>query len=300
MQSAALRLEHTIVPTAPLIIDPKTRDIGGFDVRRVLPSNRRRHVGPFIFFDEMGPAEFAPGTGIDVQPHPHIGLATVTYLFDGEIRHQDSLGYDQPIRPGDVNWMTAGRGIVHSERSGPDVRAAGGRLHGIQAWVALPLEREETDPSFDHHPAAALPSVDLCGAPARLIAGTAFGATSPVQAVSPMFYLAVDAPAGATIAWPDEHPQRAVYVVSGSVWIGSEQVGANRMAVLADDDATPVRADEDARLMLFGGAPLDAPRHMFWNFVSSRPERIEQAKADWKAGRFARVPGDDEFVPLPE
>ena len=288
------------MPAAPLIIDPKARDIGDFEVRRVLPSTKRRTVGPFIFFDEMGPAVFQPGQGINVRPHPHIGLATITYLFDGEIRHQDSLGYDQPIRPGDVNWMVAGSGIVHSERAMPEALKTGGSLHGIQSWIALPLDAEETDPSFHHHPMDSLPMVNMCGAPARLIVGTAFGKQSPVQAYSPMFYLAVEAPAGSTIAWPEEHSERAVYIVSGTVWIGSESYESGRMVILAEDDLTPIRTDSDARLMLLGGAPIDAPRHLYWNFVSSRPERIEQAKQDWKDGRFAKVPGDDEFIPLPD
>jgi redox-sensitive bicupin YhaK (pirin superfamily) len=268
---------------AKLVIEPKIHDLGGFQVRRILPSARRRMVG-----------------GIDVRPHPHIGLATVTYLFEGEIWHRDSLGYVQPIRPGDVNWMTAGAGIVHSERSGPEERARDSRLHGIQSWVALPRSAEETAPGFHHHPAASLPLIEKDGASMRLIAGTAYGARSPVETFSDMFYLEAEFSAGGRLALPDEYEERAVYVVAGEVTIGAERHGPERMIVLPPGSEVSVRAEKDARVMLLGGAALDGARHIWWNFVASSPERIEKAKADWKAGAFAKVPEETEFIPLPE
>ena len=283
-----------------LVIEPRARDLGGFEVRRVLPSARRRLVGPFVFFDEMGPADFAPGTGIDVRPHPHIGLATVTYLFQGEILHRDSLGYEQPIQPGAVNWMTAGRGIVHSERTAPEIRASGTRLHGIQSWVALPREAEETDPAFDHYPAGSLPVIERDGARLTLIAGHAYGARSEVRTHSDMFYLDADLEAGASLALPDEHAERAVYVVGGTISIAGERFVPGRMVVLAPGAAATVTAEEAAKVMLLGGAAIEGERQIWWNFVSSDPARIERAKADWTAGRFDPVPGETEFIPLPE
>lgn len=282
------------------IIAPRERDIGGFSVRRILPHAGRRTVGPFIFFDEMGPKDFAPGQGIDVRPHPHIGLATVTYLFEGEILHRDSLGYVQAIRPGDVNWMTAGHGIVHSERSGPEARKTGGRLHGIQSWVALPRESEETEPGFHHHPADTLPTVERDGVRMRVIAGAAFGATSPVATASPMFYADAALAADAMLALPDALGERAAYVVEGDVSAQDRVIAPHQMVVFEDGAAAAVQARGRARVMLLGGAALAEPRHIWWNFVSSRPERIEQAKADWRAERFGRVPGDDERIPLPD
>jgi len=282
------------------IIEPHSRDLGGFSVRRVLPSPARRMVGPFVFFDEMGPAEFAPGTGIDVRPHPHINLATVTYLFEGEILHRDSLGSEQVIRPGEVNWMTAGRGIVHSERTPPARRATGQRLHGIQLWIALPRAHEESEPSFRHHDAAELPAIERDGARLRLLAGAAFGARSPVDARSPMFYADASLALGASVALPDEVAERAVYVVAGEIECGAHRIPAGRMVVLAAGAAL-LRAPAGARLMLLGGAALDGERHLWWNFVSSSLERIERAREDWRARRFPLVPGDEtEFIPLPE
>jgi len=282
------------------VIEPGTRDLGGFSVRRVLPVPRQRSVGPFIFFDEMGPATFAAGEGIDVRPHPHIGLATLTYLFEGEIMHRDSLGVVQAIRPGAVNWMTAGRGIVHSERTGPDERARESRLHGIQSWIALPRDHEEDEPAFIHHPAAALPVLDRKGVRMRLMAGEAYGQRAPVATLSGMFYLDVELAAGARLQLPNEFPERAVYLVAGGVAIDDQIYASGRMLVLNAGHDVELVAQEEARLILLGGEALDGPRHLWWNLVSSRPERVEQAKAEWKAGRFEPVPGDPEFIPLPE
>ena len=283
-----------------LTIEPRERDLGGFSVRRVLPSAKRRMVGPFIFFDQMGPMAFAAGQGIDVRPHPHIGLATVTYLFEGEIMHRDSLGRVQAIRPGAVNWMTAGSGIVHSERTDPERRRSGAALHGIQSWVALPLEAEETAPAFHHHPADTLPVIARDGVTMRLIAGSAFGAVSPVAVFSPMFYVDADFGAGALLVLDDEHEERAIYVVDGSLGVAGQIVPAGTMAVLAPGTEITIQAARPARAMLLGGALFGETRHIWWNFVSSSPERIERAKADWKERRFAEIPGESEFIPLPE
>lgn len=282
------------------VIEPGTRDLGGFSVRRVLPVPRQRSVGPFIFFDEMGPATFAAGEGIDVRPHPHIGLATLTYLFEGEIMHRDSLGVVQAIRPGAVNWMTAGRGIVHSERTGPEERARVSRLHGIQSWIALPRDHEEDEPAFFHHPAAALPVLDRKGVRMRLVAGEAYGQRAPVATLSGMFYLDVELAAGARLQLPNAFPERAVHLVAGGVAIGDQIYASGRMLVLNAGHDVELVAQGEARLILLGGEALDGPRHLWWNLVSSRPERVEQAKAEWKAGRFEPVPGDQEFIPLPE
>jgi len=281
------------------IIAPRPRDLGGFTVARVLPAAERRMVGPFVFLDEMGPADFAPGSGIDVRPHPHIGLATVTYLFSGEILHRDSLGSVQPIRPGEINWMTAGRGITHSERTPPAIRADGGTLAGMQSWVALPKDDEETVPSFAHHGAAALPVVDGEGRRVRVLVGTIYGARSPVRTFSETLYADVSLTSGATLQVPAEPEERALYLVDGTVEIAGETVAPGRLLVLRPAAEIAVTARSAARLMLLGGAKLDGPRHLWWNFVSSSRERIEQAKADWRDGRFPPVPGDGEFIPLP-
>jgi len=281
------------------VIEPRPRDLGGFSVQRVLPAEKARMVGPFVFFDHMGPAQFPAGKGIDVRPHPHIGIATVTYLFEGEILHRDSLGFEQPIRPGDVNWMTAGRGIVHSERETAEVRASEHRLNGIQSWIALPEADEETEPSFFHHPADSLPEFTQGMASLRLIAGTAFGHTAPVATFSKMFYLDARLPAGATVTLPDDHQERAVYVADGAISIAGESYTSGNMAVVAPGMDVTVDAAGDSRVMLLGGEPLDGPRHIWWNFVSSSKERIEQAKDDWKNERFEKVPGESEFIPLP-
>jgi redox-sensitive bicupin YhaK (pirin superfamily) len=283
-----------------VVIIPRVRDLGGFEVRRVLPAGERRMIGPFIFFDQMGPITFKAGTGIDVRPHPHIGLATITYLFEGEILHRDSLGNVQPIRPGEVNWMTAGRGIVHSERTPETLRMAPSPVFGIQAWVALPRAREEMEPSFAHHGAASLPVVEGKGSRVRLMIGSLMGARSPVATVSEMVYADATLAAGARLAFPVEHEERAIYVVKGVIDIASRSFGASQLLVLKRGVEAAVVAPQGARLLLLGGAALDGPRHIWWNFVSSSQQRIEQAKADWKAGRFAGVPGETEFIPLPE
>lgn len=294
-------------PAIDLIIEPRRRDLGGFEVGRVLPYARRRMVGPFIFFDEMGPADFAPGMGIDVRPHPHIGLATVTYLFDGEIRHRDSLGFDQVIRPGDVNWMISGRGIVHSERTDDGLRRRGQRLHGIQSWVALPEELQETDPAFHHHPKSTLPVIEKAGATMRLIAGEAFGAVSPVKTHSPMFYLGVEAEAGAIVPLPGGYAERALYILDGAVAIGGENYDRGRMIVFRSGSEPKIVATSPLRAMLLGGAPL-GPRIIWWNLVSTSQARIDEAKRDWTASAaagfrdsvFSLPPGEEEFIPLPQ
>ncbi len=289
--------EHVIAT----VIEARPRDLGGFEVRRVLPSVARRMVGPFTFFDHMGAAVFAPGQGIDVRPHPHIGLATVTYLFEGEIVHRDSLGSHQPIRPGDINWMTAGRGIVHSERTSQEHRQNGSRLHGLQLWVALPLSHEEDAPSFCHHPGGTLPERDHRGVKLRVLAGAAYDMTSPVETSSPLFYVDAAMSAESELALPDEHAERAIYVVEGSLRCGADRAGPGRMLVFTEDARVTLRAEEPTRVVLLGGAPLDGKRYIDWNFVSSSKERLEQAKQDWREGKFPKVPGDDvEFIPLPE
>jgi redox-sensitive bicupin YhaK (pirin superfamily) len=257
-------------------------------------------VGPFIFFDQMGPAEFVLGEGIDVRPHPHIGLSTLTYLFRGEIMHRDSLGVEQPIRPGAVNWMTAGKGIVHSERTAPEQRAQGARLFGIQSWVAMPGAQEEIDPAFIHHAADELPEIADRGATVRLIAGDLYGRTSPVKTHSDMFYAEGVLEPGAKIPLPADHVERGIYVTEGAIEVAGERFDAGRLLVFREGDEITVSAPAAARIMLLGGEPMDGPRYIWWNFVSSSKERIEQAKADWSAGRFDTVPGDSEFIPLPE
>jgi redox-sensitive bicupin YhaK (pirin superfamily) len=282
------------------VIDGRARDLGGVAIRRVLPAAARRMVGPFTFLDEMNGA-FAAGQGLDVPPHPHIGLATVTYLFDGEIVHRDSLGSLQPIRPGDINWMTAGRGIVHSERTAADRRKQASRLHGLQLWVALPMAHEEAEPAFRHHPGPSLPERERDGLRLRVLAGSAFGMTSPVQTVSPLFYVEAVMSAGSTLSLPTEHEERALYVVEGIVGCGPDRTEPGRMLVFVSGASVALRAESPARIVLLGGAPLDGRRYIHWNFVSSSRERIEQAKREWKERRFPTVPGDElEFVPLPE
>ncbi len=283
-----------------LIIDARKRDLGGFSVGRVLPSIARRTVGPFIFFDHMGPADFAPGSGIDVRPHPHINLATVTYLFSGEVLHRDSLGSEQVISPGAVNWMNAGRGIVHSERTPPALREQGYHLHGLQLWVALPQEHEESAPAFTHYPKSELPETHVNGATIRVLAGSAYGLTSPVKTYSRLLYVDVELAAGAELVAPDE-VERALYVVEGNVRCGSEAADAGRMLVLEKGVDVRVHANTPTRLVFVGGDPLDGPRHLYWNFVSSSLERLEQAKHDWRERLFPVVPGDEhEFIPLPD
>jgi redox-sensitive bicupin YhaK (pirin superfamily) len=284
-----------------LVIVPRSVDVGHFAVRRALPHVNRRMVGPFIFFDHFGPAEFRTGQGIDVRPHPHIGLATVTFLFDGEIVHRDSLGTAAAIRPGEVNWMSAGRGIVHSERTAPDHRNEAEPIHGLQCWVALPAAEEESAPGFFHHDSAALPLVSDAGRTARVVAGSAYGERSPVTTPMDTLFVDVTLTAGASLPIDAATEERAIYLISGEVDITGDRFTAGRLLVFRPGDAITVTAASDAHLMLLGGAAMDGPRHIWWNFVSSRKERIEQAKADWKAARFDSVPGDDkEFIPLPE
>jgi redox-sensitive bicupin YhaK (pirin superfamily) len=283
-----------------LVIVPRTSDLGGFTVRRALPNARRRMVGPFIFVDHMGPAEFRSGQGLDVRPHPHIGLATVTYLFDGEIVHRDSLGSDIPIRPNELNWMSAGRGIVHSERTATDHRVAGERLHGMQCWVALPAAAEEGAPAFHHHDQAALPTVAGEGKTVRVVAGSLLGVRSPVETLWDTIFAEAQLAAGASLPLDAAHEERAVYVVSGEIDVQGDRFAAGRLLVFRPGDRITVKAATDAQLVILGGAAMDGPRYIWWNFVSSRKERIEQAKADWKAARFSMVPGDSEFIPLPE
>jgi redox-sensitive bicupin YhaK (pirin superfamily) len=292
-----------MVDPIELLIQGRAHELApGFAVRRVLPSVKRRMVGPFVFFDHFGPMTVPPGgDGMEVRPHPHIGLATVSYLFEGGIFHRDSLGYAQAIRPGDVNWMTAGSGIAHSERTEAEMKRRGFSMHGIQTWVALPKAHEETAPAFEHIEAAKLPAWQEGGASLRLIVGTYAGYIAPTTHFSPIFYVAVEMPVAAKIAVLPEHAERAVYVADGTVVLGDRQLGVGDMAMLSAGTTPDVLAGADgAKLMLAGGAPMDGPRHIWWNFVSSSPERIERAKADWKAGRFATVPGETEFIPLPE
>jgi redox-sensitive bicupin YhaK (pirin superfamily) len=287
-------------PSVELLIVPPVHDLGdGFHVRRALPSSQRRTVGPFVFFDQMGPRMLRAGGGLDVRPHPHIGLATVTYLFDGEIIHRDSLGTVQPIRPGAVNWMIAGRGIVHSERTAADKRSTGSSLSGIQTWIALPKAQEERAPSFRHHAASELPVIEGEGMTLRLIAGSLFGKQSPVATLSDMFYADVTLTANARLPIAAEHEERAIYVIRGRVDIDGDRFDASQLVVLRPRQAITVLALGPVQLLLLGGAALDGPRHVWWNFVSSSTERIEQAKEDWREGRLGRVPGDAEFIPLP-
>lgn len=289
------------------LIIPRARDLGGFEVRRALPAPKRQMVGPFIFFDQMGPAEFVTGHGIDVRPHPHIGLATVTYLFRGEFRHRDSLGTDQMIHPGAVNWMIAGNGVTHSERTSEATRRQPHELFGIQTWVALPDGQEDIDAGFAHHGRDELPLLEAEGKRARLILGSAWGERAPVRTFSEMFYVDVVLEPGAAIPLPDEHEDRGAYVVDGDVDIAGRAFEAGRMMVFRPGDRVSIRAGErGARLILLGGETLTGPRYIWWNFVASSQERIEAAKEAWRRGdwsqdRFRLPPGDDgEFIPLPE
>ena len=289
------------------VIVPRARDLGGFEVRRALPSAARQMVGPFIFFDQMGPAEFLTGQGIDVRPHPHIGLATVTYLLEGRIHHRDSLGTDQWIEPGAVNWMLAGQGITHSERNDGDQRAAPHRLFGLQTWIALPEDREDDPAGFAHTPGSALPVLRAEGKEVRLILGRAWGETAPQATPSEMFYADALLEAGAVLPLPDDHEDRGVYILSGEVIVAGETYPAGRMLVFRPGDRIGVRAGgQGARLMVLGGATMDGPRHIWWNFVASSRERIDAAKEAWRAGdwahgRFRLPPGDAaEFIPAPE
>lgn len=285
--------------TAFTALKPHLKDLGGFMVRRLLPAYPHKMVGPFIFFDHIGPAQFNPGQGLDVRPHPHIGLATVTYLFEGTIMHRDSLGTAQPIHPGDVNWMTAGQGIAHSERTPEDLHKSGSPLHGIQTWVALPRLHENTPPAFEHHPAATLPTVAMPGIAMRIIAGSALGKTAPTTTFSRMFYVSVEMEAGASFTVPPEHEERAVYLVEGDALVAGEPLEPYLMAVLQPGQDVAVHAQTKTRLMLLGGEPMDGDRFIWWNFVASSREAIEDAKQRWREQRFGSVPGEAEWIPLP-
>jgi redox-sensitive bicupin YhaK (pirin superfamily) len=284
------------------VVVPRTADLGdGFTVKRALPSVQSRMVGPFVFFDHFGPAVFRSGKGLDVRPHPHIGLATVTYLFDGEIMHRDSLGTAVPIRPGAVNWMTAGRGIVHSERTAQERRASEDNLHGLQMWVALPAAKEEMAPDFAHYAVEKFPVVQENGKTVRVVVGTAYGERSPVETTSDTLFADAHLKAGSTLPLDADYAERAIYVVEGEIDISGDKFAAGKLLVFKPGDRITVRAVSDAHIAVFGGDPMDGPRHIWWNFVSSRKERIDQAKAEWAAGHFQKVPGDEiEFIPLPE
>ena len=283
------------------VVTPRPSDLGdGLVVHRALPSAARRAVGPFVFLDEFGPVTMPPGHGMDVRPHPHIGLATVTYLFDGNIMHRDSEGNAIEIQPGAMNLMTAGRGIAHSERT-PDIqRKSGQQMLGLQSWIALPAGKEEIAPTFQHYAATDLPVVSDGGISARIIAGSSFGATSPVTMVSPWFYVEVTAREGTSVPLDADHEERAIYLVDGEVEIANERYEGPRLLVFRPGDRITVKTLKPTRMMFLGGDALEGPRHIWWNFVSSSKERIEQAKQDWKSGRFAPVPNEHEFIPLPE
>jgi redox-sensitive bicupin YhaK (pirin superfamily) len=291
-------------PVEAVVVTRARELVEGFKVRRVLPSVKRRMVGPFIFLDQLGPELLRDGRGLDVAPHPHIGLATVTYLFEGELLHRDSLGTVRPIRPGEVNWMTAGRGIAHSERTPAELRGAGSSLFGVQSWVALPLREEESEPEFSHYEASELPLIEGEGKRVRLIAGSLYGARSAVRTLSEMFYADALLAPDAVLPLSAEHEERAAYVVEGSIEVIPERdvYLAGQLLLLKPGAEVLLRnaSAKHARLMLLGGAPLEGKRHIWWNFVSSSPERIEQAKEDWRAGRFAPVPGEAERIPLPQ
>jgi redox-sensitive bicupin YhaK (pirin superfamily) len=284
---------------ALVVIRAKSRDIGGFPVRRALPAIERRMIGPFIFLDQMGPMLLEEGKGLHVKPHPHIGLSTMTYLFEGEVLHRDSLGTVQRIRPGAVNWMTAGRGIAHSERTPADASCPA-MLSGIQFWVALPKSQEETAPGFVHLDAADLPVVEDGPVSARIIAGSAFGARSPLSAPHPMICSDISLARGASLELPADSPEQGLYIAGGQIELAGRRYEQGHLLILPFGAPTQVQALSDVRLMLLGGEPMDGQRHIWWNFVSSSKERIEQAKQDWKLGRFAPVPGETEFIPLPE
>lgn len=282
-----------------MILEPKEKDLGNVTVRRLMPTHELRSIGPFVFFDHLGPATFPPGQGIDVRPHPHIGLATITYVFEGEILHRDSLGKVQPIRPNEINWMTAGRGIVHSERTPPEVRTNGHTLHALQLWVALPEADQETDPAFFHYGSETLPFREEPGRSIRVMIGEAFELRSTVRTWSPTLYVEVELEAGASISVPDQVEERAVYVVSGGLTARSNPIPFHTMVVFDSTPGIELTATEDSRLVFIGGAPL-GKRTVWWNLVSTRKELIEQAKQDWSEGRFSKVPQETEFIPLPE
>ncbi|MBA1275412.1 pirin family protein [Stutzerimonas azotifigens] len=293
---------HTATASIEQVVLPNVRDIGGFDVRRALPSAQRRMVGPFVFLDSFGPVVFGAGEGMDTRPHPHIGLSTISYLLQGEMLHRDSAGHIQQLQAGEVNLMVAGRGIVHSERSSDPVRASGGTLMGLQAWVALPEAHEETEPGFQHLTAPALPTLEGDGVALRLLAGSLEGRRATTRTFSDLFYADLQLEAGARYRLSAEHIERALYVVRGEVEVVGEagRFGADQLVVLRPGSDVIIAAPKGARLMLLGGEPLDGPRHIYWNFVSSRQDRILQAAEDWRLRRFSDVPGDDDYIPLPD
>jgi redox-sensitive bicupin YhaK (pirin superfamily) len=293
-------MNDSLPPSIERILVPAPKDLGEFTVRRTLPDRQRQRVGPFIFWDHMGPAEFPPGSGVSVRPHPHIGLATITYLFEGEIMHRDSLGYAQAITCGAVNWMTAGRGIVHSERSPEGLVETGSRLHGIQAWVALPTELEETEPRFEHYPADDIPGATLSGVNLTVIAGEAYGARSPVRTSSATLYVDARFEAGGALETPAGVDEVGIYPIDDGIEIDGHRVPGGQMAVLASGTTARITAANTARVMLLGGATLPGERIIWWNFVSSSRERLAEAKLDWREDRFAKVPGETEFIPLPD
>jgi len=298
-----MSLRSSEINGVDMVVLPPVRDLGdGFTVRRALPSAHRRMVGPFIFFDQMGPVAFRSGEGLDVRPHPHIGLATITYLLEGEIMHRDSVGSIQAIRPGEVNWMTAGSGIVHSERTRPEVRASGGGLHGLQTWIALPTDKEEIAPSFAHHKAHEIPTIEADGTKLTLIVGTSDGLTSPVKTLSDIVYADILLADGARYQLRAEHVERAIYVVEGEIEVIGQTGGfaTHELIIFKPGAEIVLQAKGRARLMLVGGEPFADKRNIYWNFVSSSLDRIEQAKADWRAQRFAPVPDEDDFIPLPD
>lgn len=281
-----------------MLITPKEKDLGGFNVRRLIPAIKKRMVGPWIFFDHMGPANFSAGGGINVRPHPHINLATVTYLFEGEIWHRDSLGFSQPILPGDINLMVAGKGIVHSEREREEVRQSEHRLHGLQLWLCLPEAFEEIEPAFYHYPSRDIPSLEIGGIRLRVLIGSAYGVSSPVKTYAETLYVEADLQAGQSLILPNAQ-ERALYVAAGKARVEGTQLDTYTMAVFNEGDNVEIIATESCRVALIGGERM-SQRHMFWNFASTRPERIEQAKRDWQTGQFSKIPGDDqEFIPLP-
>ena len=292
--------EDGLCEPVALVLKPRAKDIGAFEVKRALPSREQQMIGPFIFFDQMGPVQFEGDAAMDVRPHPHIGISTITWLFEGEIHHRDSLGSDLVIRPGEVNWMTTGRGIVHSERSPQSQRGVGARLGGIQAWVALPVDQEEIEPAFYHYRADQIPQFDEDGVRISLIVGEAFGQKSPVITQSPTLYAEINLDKGKTFIVDDVAEERGVYIYSGELSIAESTFGEGSMLVLHPEVKVAIHATTDTKLMLLGGASMGNKRHLYWNFVSSRKERIEQAKDDWRNGHFAMVAGDDEFIPLPE
>jgi redox-sensitive bicupin YhaK (pirin superfamily) len=295
-----MTIRESGVENIDLVILPPSRDLGdGFTVRRALPQPQRRMVGPFVFFDQMGPVEMRAGHGLDVRPHPHIGLATVTYLFDGEIMHRDSLGSVQAIQPGALNWMSAGSGIVHSERSPDEARHGVSGLFGLQLWVALPAAQEESAPSFAHHDAGEIPSGEQDGVTVRQIVGAMDGLASPVKTLSDMIYAEIVMPPATRYRVPSDQIERAFYLIDGAVTVDGQHFGPTELVILKPHAEIVLASERGARLVLIGGEPFPEPRHIYWNFVSSRPDRIEQAKADWRERRFAAVPGEHEFIPLP-